>query len=69
MENTYKKLADGTIEVTVYREEKFIVTKDQLEAQRANTVGSEAVALAQIDKELARFDSLTAEIVKVIEKK
>jgi len=69
MENTYKKLTDGTIEVTVYREEKFIVTKDQLEAQRANTVGSEAVALAQIDKELARFDSLTAEIVKVIEKK
>ena len=69
MENTYKKLADGTIEVTVYREEKFIVTKDQLEAQRANTEGSEAVALAQIDKELARFDSLTAEIVKVIEKK
>ena len=64
MEPTYKKLADGTIEVTVYQAQKFIVTKEQLQTQRANIVGSEAVALAKIDKELTRFDSPTAEIVK-----
>jgi len=69
MEPTYKKQKDGTLEVTVYRPKKFIVTKEQLEAQRANTVGSEAVALARIDKELTRFDSPTAEIIEVEQSK
>lgn len=53
------------MEVTVYQEKKFIVTKAQLEAQKAKIIGSEAVALAQVDKELLRFDSLTAEIITV----
>ena len=69
MEPTYKKLADGTIEVTIYQEKKFIVKKEDLEAQRENTVGSEKVALAQIDKELTRFDSSTAEIAEVKQSK
>ena len=63
MKPTYKKLKDGTIEVTVYEEKKFIVKKAQLEERKAYLKGTEAASIAQIDKDLTRFDSPTADIV------